>query len=324
MKILKASLFYLPFIWLFLACEYIPGKTNLSAAKEKIQINEDILPVSLEDGTESATDEIDVENDEKGISEPKLINEDLFFYRDSLGRKTWRKKIVDSLRKEYDKLPKYIYFTFDDGPLPGSRIVDSIARFKNIKISTFLVGRHAAMSKKLMNYYQDYKDNPLVECYNHSYSHALNKFKQFYKQPETAYEDFVKNHEDLALDYKITRLPGRNTWAFEDVRIIDVPNSAATADLLFENDFKTFGWDWEWKIDQETGIADQSVEELFQKIKNLMDSKDSLYPNNVVLLTHDNMFVTERGKRQLEKLIDRIQAETDYQFEHMSNYPIRY
>src|SRR5690606_2276416 len=45
--------------------------------------------------------------------------------------KVQKQKLKDSLRSEYDKMPKHIYLTFDDGPLVGSRL--SI-RWRNPKI----------------------------------------------------------------------------------------------------------------------------------------------------------------------------------------------
>src|SRR5690606_29045314 len=75
-----------------------------------------------------------------------------------------RRRVRDSVRQELDKLPKHIYFTFDDGPLIGSSAIDSIARAKNIKISAFLVGRHAHMSRRLQRDLQRYKDNRLIDC----------------------------------------------------------------------------------------------------------------------------------------------------------------
>jgi len=50
--------------------------------------------------------------------------------------------------------PRYIYLTFDDGPLNGSQYLDSIATAKGIKINAFLIGEHDKMSKKITRLYR--------------------------------------------------------------------------------------------------------------------------------------------------------------------------
>lgn len=235
-----------------------------------------------------------------------------------------RQRIQDSVKQALDKRPKHIYLTFDDGPLMGSQAIDSIVRSKNVKISAFLVGKHANMSKRLRHYLELYQVNKWVECYNHSYTHAENRFTSFYSNPVSAYEDFERNELDLKLKHKIVRLPGRNIWIYDDVRRIDLKSGASTADLLYTNDYKIFGWDIEWKIVPESGKPVQSIEEIYTRIKNYMDNKSSMEPNNVVLLMHDGMFRNKEGQKLLSSLIDTIQTTMDYRFEFMSDYPFRY
>lgn len=254
----------------------------------------------------------------------RIVEDEALFIKDSVGRNVRRKTLVDSLRRELDHKPKHVYFTFDDGPLVGSRSIDSITRLMNIKISTFLVGKHANMSKRLEKDYLTYYNNPLVDCYNHSYSHAGNKYAQFYSQPKDAFKDFVKNEMFLNLEHKIARLPGRNIWVFDDVRFIDMKSGEQTADLLYQDGYRVYGWDLEWKINGATGVPDQSVAQLYNRIKGYMNNKSSLYPNNVVLLLHDDMFKAKNGQQLLIGLIDSIQSNTEYHFEHMRSYPFRY
>src|SRR5690606_2925012 len=237
--------------------------------------------------------------------------------KDSLARfvRTERRRVRDSVRQELDKLPKHVYFTFDDGPLIGSSAIDSISKAKNIKINAFLVGRHANMSKRLKKDLQRYKDNTLVECYNHSYTHAGNRFNTFYSNPVSAYEDFEKNELDLELKHKIVRLPGRNIWIYDDIRRIDLKSGASTADMLYTNGYKIYGWDVEWRIHSASGKPVQSVEEIYTRIRNYMNNKSSMEPNNVVLLMHDDMFQSKKGQQLLSSLIDTIQTTTDYKFE---------
>lgn len=318
-------LFCLLLVFLLTACDFLPGKTLKILGKEHSVASDtlEITPDTL--GNNEADEEAPVEKESEKllVENVKIENENHLFFLDSLDRKVRRKFLQDSLRQEYDKKEKYVYLTFDDGPLTGSHHVNEVATDKGVKISAFLIGVHA-LNRLGREYLKAYKENPLVECYNHSYSHADHRYKLFYSNPEKAYHDFLKSQEELKLDYKIVRLPGRNVWAFDDVRVLDNIQSGFTADSLHNNGFKVFGWDVEWKLNQTTGVADLPVEELFEKIKMLMDSKKSLYPNNVVLLTHDNMFMSEYGKQQLEELIAMIQEKTDYKFEHMSKYPVRF
>lgn len=241
----------------------------------------------------------------------------------SLPIKDQRKRLKDSLKEEFNKHPNHIYLTFDDGPLVGSFAIDSLAKAKKVKLNTFLVGRHANMGKGRERDLKRYRENPLISCYNHSFTHAYNKFSHFYSDPKSAYDDFVKNEKDLALTHKIVRLPGRNIWIYDDVRVIDLKSGSQTADLLFANGYKIYGWDVEWRINSLTGIPVQSLDGTFSKIKSLFKNKNSQTPNNVVLLMHDDMFQTKKGRQLLADLIDSLKKE-NYRFEFMEDYPIKY
>lgn len=237
--------------------------------------------------------------------------------------KTQKRMLKDSLRRAFDKMPKHVYLTFDDGPLVGSAAIDSLATAKNIKVNAFLVGRHANMSKGRKRDLAKYENNPLVSCYNHSYTHAYNRFSNFYGSPQTAYDDFVKNESDLNLKHKVVRLPGRNIWIYDDVRKIDLQSGATTADLLFANGYRVYGWDVEWRINSLSGVPVQSLETVHGRIRSFMNNKSSLVPNNVVLLMHDDMFQTKKGQQLLAELIDALKKE-NYKFEFIEDYPIKY
>lgn len=111
---------------------------------------------------------------------------------------------------------RYIYLTFDDGPLNGSENIDSVILAERLKISVFLVGEHALQTKEMGTYYKMYEQNPFVETYNHSYTHANNKYASFYSNPAGVLADIQKNEALLNLRYKIVRLPGRNIWRIGD------------------------------------------------------------------------------------------------------------
>lgn len=237
--------------------------------------------------------------------------------------KQQKRSLKDSLRRAFDAHPKHIYLTFDDGPLIGSAAIDSIAKEKNVKVSVFLIGKHANMSKGRKRDLAKYESNPLIACYNHSYTHANNQYSRFYNNPQKAFADFEKNEKDLNLKHKIVRLPGRNIWMYDDVRKIDLNNGASTADILHKNGYSIYGWDVEWRLNSVTGSPTQSQEVTVNEIRHFMNNKSSMVPNNVVFLMHDDMFQTKKGQQQLSSLIDILKSE-GYQFEFMQDYPIKY
>ena len=270
---------------------------------------------------------------EKAVIKPLLLNKWdslnknlIKFHVDTLNPidvKTQKKQLKDSLKKEFDKLPKHVFLTFDDGPLVGSKAIDSLATAKNIKVSVFLVGRHANFSKSRMNEVTRYKENPLVATYNHSFTHGYNKFNHFYNNTIASVKDFEKNEKDLALTHKIARLPGRNIWIYDNIRRIDLQNGSKTADSLAQNGYKLFGWDTEWRINSLSGVPVQSLESVHVKMRNYLNNKSSQTPNNVVLLMHDDMFQTKKGRQLLANLIDSLKKE-NYKFEFMEDYPVKY
>src|SRR6266540_5234554 len=167
---------------------------------------------------------------------------------------------------------KYIYLTFDDGPLNGSENIDSVVLAERLKISVFLVGEHAEQSKLLGTYYKMYEQNPFVQAYNHSYSHANDQYKLFYSNPENVLSDIQKNEKLLGLRYKIVRLPGRNMWRIGDRRKDDGSSGESAANLLAQNGYKLYGWDIEWQHNAATGAPIQSVDEMLKEIESRLES----------------------------------------------------
>ena len=308
------------------------GSIDTQAAVSRIFSRQDSL-LKVEKDTSDREDFVKVVEDRDGHltrrwREPVHIAVDSLhpIRKDSLAKlvKLERRRIRDSVRIALDQLPKHIYLTFDDGPLLGSQAIDSLVQVKNVKANVFLVGKHRDMSKRLNSYFERYQANPLIACFNHSYTHAENRFTSFYSNPISAFEDFEKNEQRLGLQHKIVRLPGRNIWIYDDVRRIDLQSGASTADMLADNGYKAFGWDIEWKINGATGKPVESLQQLYHKIQHFMDNKTSMEPNNVVLLMHDEMFRTTKGQELLSRLIDTIQTSTDYRPEFMTDYPFRY
>jgi len=267
-------------------------------------------------GTVDSIDDIDDLNKD---TVEKEIKKDTIAVK---GKKSILHHEVDTAKLLTDSVsPRYIYLTFDDGPLNGSQFIDSIATAKNIKINAFLIGKHDRMSKGLHKYYERYMNNPLVDCYNHSYNHANNKFTYFYSNAESAYEDFDKNEKELNLKHKIVRLPGRNIWYFADRKRIDMQSGSSTADLLYQNGYRSMGWDCEWKKGKPSGMPVESVSFIYRQINNRLRNGTSFSKNNVVLLMHDDMFQTRKAQKMLSDLIDSLKLHPNYEFAHMRDYP---
>lgn len=216
---------------------------------------------------------------------------------------------------------KYIYLTFDDGPLNGSENIDSVILAERLKISVFLVGEHAEKSKQLGNYYKMYEQNPFVEACNHSFTHANDKYKLFYSNPLSVLADIQKNEQLLNLRYKIVRLPGRNMWRIGNRKRDDGVSGSAAADLLAKNGYKLYGWDLEWQHNGKDGTPIQSADEMTKEIESKLESGNTFTKDHIVILIHDEMFQKKWEESELKKLIDKLKAHPNYVFEHIRFYP---
>lgn len=214
---------------------------------------------------------------------------------------------------------KHIYLTFDDGPLEGSENVDSIILAERLKINVFLVGEHA--TGRLKRYYDMYEQNPFVESYNHSFTHAHNKYRLFYSNAENVLADIQKNEQALSLKYKIVRLPGRNMWRLGKRTRDDGPSGKEAADLLARNGFKLYGWDTEWEHHPTDGTPVQTVAEMTKEIESRLESGRTFTKDHIVVLVHDEMFRKDWEKSELNQLIDNLRAHDNYVFEHIRFYP---
>jgi peptidoglycan/xylan/chitin deacetylase (PgdA/CDA1 family) len=216
---------------------------------------------------------------------------------------------------------RYIYLTFDDGPLNGSENIDSVILAERLKISVFLVGEHALQTKEMGTYYKMYEQNPFVETYNHSYTHANNKYALFYSNPAGVLADIQKNEALLNLRYKIVRLPGRNIWRIGDRKRDDGTSGGTAADLLAANGYKIYGWDIEWQHHANDGTPVQSVDEMEKAIEDRLNSGGTFTKNHIVILIHDEMFQKKWEESELKQLIDRLRQHDNYVFEHIRFYP---
>lgn len=224
--------------------------------------------------------------------------------------------------KSQTPLPvKYIYLSFDDGPLNGSEHIDSVVLAERLKISVFLVGEHVEKSKRLGIYYKMYEQNPFVESYNHSLTHAENKYEAFYRNPEKVLTDIRLNEQLLGLRFKIVRLPGRNIWRIGTRKLDDGTSCASSADLLAENGYKLCGWDIEWQHNAATGAPVQPVDQMVKAIESRLESGKTFTKDHIVVLIHDEMFQKRWEESELKQLIEKLKQHENYLFEHLRFYP---
>ena len=214
-----------------------------------------------------------------------------------------------------------LYLTFDDGPLEGSEDINEAVKNEDIKVNVFVVGQNALSNQRMKRFYGLYQNNPFIEIGNHSFSHAHDRYKEFYDNPANVLQDFLKNQQDLQIKNKLARLPGRNMWRLKDISINDVSSGKAAADLLYQNGFRVFGWDIEWQHDAKTGVPIQTVTDVMEMIEMRLRENKTARKGHLVLLAHDEMFRNGWEESELKELIKQLKMRGNYQFEHLSNYP---
>ncbi len=216
--------------------------------------------------------------------------------------------------------PKYVYLTFDDGPLGGSEKIERVVRAEQVKINVFVVGKVMETNTRLQSYFELYRENPYIDVYNHSFSHADNQYAQYYKNPQGVLEDIIKNETLFRLPYKIVRLPGGNIWRLGDRKRDDGKECAAAADLLAAHSYTVVGWDLEWRHDSRTGAPIQSVAVMMARVTTLFETERMFTPGHLVLLLHDEMFRKNKDENQLKLFITALKQQ-GYILEHLRRYP---
>lgn len=218
-----------------------------------------------------------------------------------------------------DSNTKVVYLTFDDGPLAPTHLLHEIITQKQVKMSAFVVGKHA-QNKGFLKKMEDMRVNPYIELCNHSFSHAYHRYKEFYSRPMAAAQDMMNNEKDLNLTLKIIRMPGRDIWATPNIKRGWSQTGGKTAEILLDNGYKIYGWDIEWEH-YNNGMPKLSPNQFVAAVDSQFARKAMLVPNHLVILGHDEMLQKERGKDDLIKIIDMLK-ERGYVFEFISNYPL--
>ena len=223
-------------------------------------------------------------------------------------------------------MSKRIYITFDDGPLSGTKnIISTIdklgARGACVRFSMLMVGMHIEAGAKNRSYFDMAKADSRVTIGNHSYSHANNRYRAFYENPQGVLADFERNKKIIAVDNMTARLPGRNMWQVGSRHKYDIESGQTSAQLLHKNGYSVFGWDIEWQHEP-SGEPIQSVNEMVSGINNLIDNNKTFTKGTVVVLAHDQMFGNASETSQLMQLLNKLLDE-GFVFEDLTTYPVQ-
>ena len=215
---------------------------------------------------------------------------------------------------------KYLYLSFDDGPLFGTSACISICEQENAKATFFQVGLHQSRSnwgKKLYNRILHRPDIFLLS--NHGFSHTYGKYVQYYKQPDIALADFIHAAAVLKTSNNIVRLPGNNGWRTASVHY----SSKLVRPLLKKLDsagFNVVGWDLEW-THSSNGHPIKTAIDMAKMVDRMFTLKANKTEHHLVVLMHDIMFQNEADSAQLVQFITILKSSNQYQFALLNHYP---
>ena len=239
------------------------------------------------------------------------------------------KPVTGIVPMKEDSSKQYVFLTFDDGPQPpGTKNVYELCKELGVKASFFMVSdnemanvrtgavspERAALVDNIRNAYPQ-----LLLC-NHSTTHAFNgKYTYFYNHPDSALQDFLKAQQFLNVRYKIIRLPGNSVWVRQG-EVYSNKQCRAVSKLLDSCGYNVIGWDVEWAYS--LGKGQQHPVESADKILAMIDHALNNYThtrNNVVLLTHDRLFVQPGSVDSLRKVILALKNNPHYVLETIDN-----
>lgn len=215
---------------------------------------------------------------------------------------------------------RVIYLTFDDGPNQGTENLLRILNKRNVCATAFIVGKHVYGSKKQKDDLDLLRKDPLVELANHSFTHAHNKYTDFYKNPEAVVNDFNIAKDSLKLYDKIARTPGRNIWRLNNITVTDLKSSTEAANKLKQAGYKVVGWDLEWKPTNKM-ILKGKHEDMLKKVDSIFFNDLEKTSRHLVFLTHDQYLTDEDSIKELDLFIEKLQKSNRFVFRKISEYP---
>jgi len=219
------------------------------------------------------------------------------------------------------KKKKKIYLTFDDGPNKGTKNVLDIVNDEKVPVTFFIVGEHVFASVNQNNTWDSLRIAEQIEICNHSYTHAHNKYEEFYQSPDSVIADFQRAHDSLDLKNNIVRTPGRNTWRIDSLQFTDLKKSKAAVDSLQKAGFIVMGWDLEWHFDHKELTVKNSADDLLKQIDSVFNNKKTKSPEHLVLLAHDQAYYKAKDSTELRLLIQKLKLREEYELSIASTYP---
>ena len=224
---------------------------------------------------------------------------------------------------KYDSSKRYIFLTWDDAPQPpGTNICRRIFKEQGVKATFFVVGFNASTPSRLRIVDSLRAGYPEFLIGNHSYSHAYNKYKDFYAHPDSAVRDFLHNEQYLNVPVKIIRLPGNTSWVGKG----EMKGPKSTMPVCKKLDslgYNVIGWDIEWRfVNKHGSIPVQSADEMVREINDRFDGDLNNEPNSVVILAHDRMFEKPQYADSLNKFIATLKKDPRNVFETIDHYPL--
>ncbi|MCA6066229.1 polysaccharide deacetylase family protein [Chryseobacterium sp. RG1] len=215
---------------------------------------------------------------------------------------------------------RVIYLTFDDGPNQGTKNLLKILNKRNVCATAFIVGKHVYGSKTQKNDFELLQKDPLVELANHSFTHASNKYTDFYKNPQAVVHDFDTAKDSLKLYDKIARTPGRNIWRLNNTNVTDLKSSTEAANKLKEAGYKVIGWDLEWKPGQKMALKGNH-QAMLKKVDSIFFNDLEKTSRHLVFLTHDQYLTDSDSINELDLFIEQLQKSNRFVFKKISEYP---
>ncbi|MCX6337134.1 MAG: polysaccharide deacetylase family protein [Bacteroidetes bacterium] len=226
-----------------------------------------------------------------------------------------------AFKQNIDTTKSTIYLTFDDGPQKGTIGCYNTCKTLGIKASFFMVGLHQNIKsdgKQLVSMIRN--GYPEFLLTNHSYTHAKDKYKDFYHHPQAALIDFLSAQDSLKVAKKIVRLPGNRAW----VRANDITSShlvSGVAHLLDSSGYNVIGWDLEWNFSHKTGRPIQTAEKLAAQVDSAFAHQNMHIRKHLVILTHDRIFQRPADSLSLAKFIGLLKTNPNYVFETVDHLP---
>lgn len=220
-----------------------------------------------------------------------------------------------------------IYLTFDDGPLSGSENILQVLFEEKVPATMFMVGLHVETQENGRAVLTEARSLPDVSIGNHSYSHANNRYRDFYSNSAAVIADLFRANGVLGLTTPVAaRLPGRNVFRLNHTTSEDISLDTREwgkewidFELVGEAGFNLYGWDHEW-THYNDGKPVQSVDNLLKEIDHLFAYNHFVKPGKMILLMHDEMFQDKfDGKQNLQTFIRQLK-QRGYNFQPLSTY----